>query len=52
MLKLTELHTLPEGFFELHSPRELHTLMPNPTLLHLEGKRERTPVHFGAAAWQ
>ncbi|QTR45152.1 succinylglutamate desuccinylase/aspartoacylase family protein [Thiothrix litoralis] len=40
MLKLTELTTLPAGFFALQSPRELHTLMPNPTLLHLEGRRE------------
>ncbi|MBJ6611510.1 MAG: succinylglutamate desuccinylase/aspartoacylase family protein [Candidatus Thiothrix moscowensis] len=40
MLQLTELESLPEGFFALKSPRELHTLLPNPTLLHLEGRRE------------
>jgi succinylglutamate desuccinylase len=40
MLELTELDTLPAGFFALKSPRELHTLMPNPTLLHLQGRRE------------
>ncbi|WGZ95105.1 MAG: M14 family metallopeptidase [Candidatus Thiothrix putei] len=40
MLTLTELDTLPAGFFALRSPRDLHTLMPNPTLLHLQGKRE------------
>lgn len=40
MLELTELESLPEGFFALTSPRELHTLLPNPTLLHLEGRRE------------
>ncbi len=40
MLKLTEITELPAGFFALKSPRELHTLMPNPTLLHLEGRRE------------
>ncbi|MDD5393780.1 MAG: M14 family metallopeptidase [Thiothrix sp.] len=40
MLQLTELDSLPEGFFALNSPRELHTLMPNPTLLHLQGRRE------------
>lgn len=39
MLELTELDTLPAGFFDLQSPRELHHLMPNPTLLHLEGRR-------------
>lgn len=40
MLKLTELNELPQGFFALKSPRELHTLMPNPTLLHLQGRHE------------
>lgn len=40
MLQLTELESLPEGFFALKNPRELHTLLPNPTLLHLEGRRE------------
>lgn len=40
MLKLTELTEIPAGFFALKSPRELHTLMPNPTLLHLQGRRE------------
>jgi succinylglutamate desuccinylase len=40
MLKLTEITALPAGFFTLKSPRELHKLMPNPTLLHLEGRRE------------
>lgn len=40
MLKLTELSELPAGFFALKSPRELHTLMPNPSLLHLKGRRE------------
>lgn len=40
MLKLTQLNAIPAGFFELQSPRELHTLMPDPTLLHLQGRRE------------
>ncbi|MEZ5454254.1 MAG: M14 family metallopeptidase [Thiothrix sp.] len=39
MLELNEIDTLPTGFFGLKSPRELHALMPNPTLLHLQGKR-------------
>ena len=40
MLKLTELEQIPEGFFALKSARDLHTLIPNPTLLHLKGRRE------------
>ncbi|MEZ5476568.1 MAG: hypothetical protein R3E95_03475 [Thiolinea sp.] len=31
---------MPAGFFELSGPNELHTLMPNPTLVHLPGRRE------------
>ena len=40
MIELTEWEALPEGFFHLKSPHDLHTLMPNPTLVHLAGKRE------------
>lgn len=40
MLELTELYALPSGFFDLAGPQELHRLMPNPTLLHLQGRRE------------
>ncbi|MEB4590470.1 M14 family metallopeptidase [Candidatus Thiothrix sp. Deng01] len=40
MLTLTEIDSIPAGFFGLKNPRELHTLMPNPTLLHLQGRRE------------
>ncbi|PID49047.1 MAG: peptidase M14 [Proteobacteria bacterium] len=40
MLKLTELDQLPAGFFELDSPKALYTLMPEPTLVHLHGRRE------------
>ncbi|MEZ5448792.1 MAG: hypothetical protein R3E89_07260 [Thiolinea sp.] len=41
MLELTELEELPAGFFELSGPAELHTLMPNPTLVHLPGRVNR-----------
>lgn len=40
MLELTELDTLPEGFFALPNAQALHTIMPNPTLVHLEGRRQ------------
>lgn len=40
MLELIELDSLPAGLLTLASPRALDTLMPNPTLLHLQGKRE------------
>lgn len=40
MIELTELQALPEGFARLKSPQELYTLMPNPTLVHLSGRRE------------
>lgn len=40
MLELTELDTLPAGLLDLPSAQVLHTLMPKPTLLHLQGRRE------------
>ncbi len=40
---LTRLNTLPEGFLDLPA-RELHRLLPSPTLIHLPGRR--TPELF------
>ncbi len=36
---LTELNHIPEGF-ENCSPENLHTILPGPTLIHLEGRRK------------
>ncbi|MBK8816185.1 MAG: succinylglutamate desuccinylase/aspartoacylase family protein [Methylococcaceae bacterium] len=38
---LTELDFLPEHFFETDA-RDLYTLLPTPTLIHLTGRREQT----------
>jgi len=40
MLKLTQLEQLPAGFFELDNAMQLPKLMPEPTLVHLPGRRE------------
>lgn len=42
MVKLVELDTLPAGFLELSSPTQLFEIMPQPTLLHLKGRRTDT----------
>ncbi|PIE00357.1 MAG: peptidase M14 [Thiothrix nivea] len=42
MLKLIESDTLPDGFLELSDPTQLFRLMPQPTLLHLQGRRPDT----------
>ena len=35
---LKQLDYLPEGLLEV-SPKELHTILPEPTLIHLPGKQ-------------
>ncbi len=40
MLTLNQIDTLPQGFLSLESPTRLHSLLPQPTLLHLQGRRE------------
>ncbi|MEZ5536479.1 MAG: M14 family metallopeptidase [Thiolinea sp.] len=42
MLQLLESDTLPDGFLELSDPSRLYTVMPQPTLLHLQGRRTDT----------
>lgn len=42
-LQLTRLHALPEGFLDT-SARDLHRVLPGPTLIHLPGRR--TPELF------
>jgi succinylglutamate desuccinylase len=42
MLKLVETDTVPDGFLELSDPTQLFTIMPQPTLLHLQGRRTDT----------
>jgi len=39
-LTLTQLDYLPEGLLEVDAS-DLHTLLPGPTLLHLQGKQQR-----------
>ncbi|MGV6858741.1 MAG: M14 family metallopeptidase [bacterium] len=41
MLTLKQIHALPEGFLAMESPTRLHTLLQQPTLLHLKGRREQ-----------
>jgi hypothetical protein len=36
---LTQRHDLPEGFLDVGA-RDLHTLLPGPTLIHLPGRRQ------------
>lgn len=38
---LQQLHAIPDGLLEV-APAELHTVLPRPTLLHLDGKRDDT----------
>lgn len=42
MLQLAELDALPDGFLELSDPTQLFTIMPTPTLVHLQGRRTDT----------
>ena len=42
-LQLTRLYALPEGFLDT-SARDLHRVLPGPTLIHLPGRR--TPELF------
>ncbi|HPE59936.1 MAG: succinylglutamate desuccinylase/aspartoacylase family protein [Thiothrix sp.] len=42
MPELTLLDALPEAFFSLSGPRELGRILPNPTLIHLQGQRADT----------
>lgn len=42
MFELVELDTLPAGYLELSGPAQLHKIMPQPTLLHLKGRRTDT----------
>ncbi len=37
MLKLQELESLPKGLLELKKVSDLHKILPQPTLIHLEG---------------
>ena len=40
MIPLIEIDTIPEGLLTIEDARELHALMPHPTLMHLEGERK------------
>jgi succinylglutamate desuccinylase len=40
MIPLIELDEIPDGLLELQSARDLHTILPHPTLLSLEGHRK------------
>ncbi|MEA3455511.1 MAG: M14 family metallopeptidase [Campylobacterota bacterium] len=40
MIPLIEIDTVPEGLLTIEDARELHKLMPHPTLMHLEGERK------------
>ena len=43
MIPLIELNEIPEGLLEIEDARDLHTVLPHPALLHLEGHR-REPL--------
>lgn len=40
MIPLIEINDIPEGLLSLDDARNLHTLIPHPTLLYLEGARK------------
>lgn len=40
MIPLIEVDMIPEGLLAIKDARELHTLMPHPTLMHLEGEHK------------
>lgn len=40
MIPLIEIDTIPEGLFTIKDARELHALMPHPTLMQLEGEHK------------
>lgn len=41
MLKLQELESIPEGLLELEKVSDLHTVLPQPTLIHLKGEKQQ-----------
>lgn len=41
MLILQELHRIPDGLLELDKVSDLHKILPQPTLIHLKGKKQR-----------
>jgi hypothetical protein len=41
--KLTIIHTLPDGFLTI-DPRDLMTLMPNPTIIDLKSTHDKPPL--------
>lgn len=40
MIPLLEIHEVPEGLLEIEEASQLHTVMPHPTLLFLEGQKK------------
>jgi len=41
MIPLIEINDVPDGLLELKSAKELHTILPHPALLYLEGHHPR-----------
>ena len=43
MIKLDEIFEVPKGLLEINDARELYRVLPNPTLMYLEG-HHREPL--------
>jgi len=41
MLKLQELNQIPKGLLELEKVSDLHSILPQPTIIHLTGERQQ-----------
>lgn len=41
MIKLNQINQIPQGLLELEDISKLHTILPRPTLLHIEGSDPR-----------
>lgn len=40
MTPFDEIHTIPEGLLDIDDAQALYTIMPRPTLMHLEGEKK------------